>query len=64
MSVSPWGGDARRRRVAVCRNRYPVEAARRLNETKILFPSQYGTYILFLNGIAWRKIAPATEEKI
>jgi hypothetical protein len=26
-----------------------VAAARRQNETKILFPSQYGTYILFLN---------------
>jgi len=32
------------------RNRYAVVPARRPNETKILFPSQYGTYILFWNG--------------
>jgi hypothetical protein len=34
------------------------------NETKILFPSQYGTYILFLIGVRRDGSAPAKEDGV
>jgi hypothetical protein len=38
------------RDVVVCGTVYAAAFAAGRNETKILFPSQYGTYILFLRG--------------